>query len=226
MTSAPVDLGDLGHRVDEADLRGEERVRRRPSRARPSRSRSTSRGVPAAERGRVDLVEHVAPHAGRRPRRRAGRARACPSRRTPRAGTRGSTRGSLPTRLCDDRRRVARPCRPARCSCRRRGRPRRGTAAARRSRRRRTAGRRRSTSVDCGVPTATKCTVAPAASAMSVVKRSRPVATAGREDLGQARLEERSGRPPRAARSCAGSTSIPTTSWPSSAIAEAWTAPR
>ena len=217
-------IGDLGHRVDEADLRGEERVRRD--------LHELGGGVVGDDAGRARLdrrAVHVIEHGCRvlvaRRRTRADRARACPSRRSPRAGTRGSRRAR---RAAPPRRGAPRaepPCRPARCSCPPRGRRRPGAAAARRTRRRRTAGRRRSEPAAWGVPTARKCTSASAASAMSVLNRSRPLAVAEVRISGRPGSKN-GGRPAASAAILRSSTSMPTTSWPSSAIAAACTAPR
>ena len=78
---------------------------------------------------------------------------------------------------------------------------------------------------DCGVPTATKCTVASAASAISVENRSRPVSRAEASTSGRPGSKN-GGRPAWSSWILPGSTSMPMTSWPSSAIAEACTAPR
>ena len=184
-------LGDLGHRVDEADLRGEEGVRRDLHELGGRVVGDEPRGAVGDRRG-VHLVEHasaasrssgdpvdepvglegvlhgvaLAQELGVPRERRALRASTTggePARRADRHGA-----------LADDEVALAQ----VRQQRRRPRHPRIEVGGVRRR-------------ADCGVPTATKCTVAPAASAMSVAE-SQSTGRDGRgEDLGQARLEER-----------------------------------
>ena len=120
-------LAQLGHRVDEGDLGGEEGVGRRLHHLGGGVVGDDLRGAALDDRAR--RPRRAARGPSRRPRRRgcrrpAGRGAGCPGRRSPRAGTPGSRPACAPGHLARDQRRPAGPrCPPARWTCRRRGRP-------------------------------------------------------------------------------------------------------
>ena len=123
VTSAPGRVAQLGHRVDEADLRGQVRVRRRLDQFRRGEVAHQPRN-PGAQQRLVDGIQRgrhaAAPPRLRAQRRRpsrparrtpAGPAPASPSPRCPAAGTPGSSRAARPAARPGCRR-ACRPCPP------------------------------------------------------------------------------------------------------------------
>ncbi len=112
-------LAHLGHRVDEADLGGQERVGRGLDQLRGGEVAAHHRH-PVADRERVDLLQQGQGLRRSGCRRPAGPAAACPPPRTPRAGTPGSRRPRPRPRPAPGP--AAAPpapsrCRPARWTC-------------------------------------------------------------------------------------------------------------
>ena len=113
-------LAHLGHRVDEADLGGQERVRGDLDQLGGGDVAADDRGA-VGERDLVDLLQDLQGAARSGCRRPAGRGAGCPRPRTPRAGTPGSRpprrrRRPAPARAAAPR--VPARCRPARSTCR------------------------------------------------------------------------------------------------------------
>ena len=224
-------LAQLGHRVDERDLGGQERV--------GGGLDQLGRGVVGDDQrrrrrptiARVDLVEQRrAPSSPSSP---VGQAVDQPvgvqgvlRRRSPRAGTPGSRPASRRAPSRRPARRAARRCRPARWTSRRPGRRAADVAAAPRPRRRRSARSAAYSPRFCGVPTQTKWTCA--SGGVGDVGGERQPARRQRcgQQLVEARLVERRLAALAAPRSWAASTSMPTTSCPSWAMHAACTAPR
>ena len=225
-------LAELGHRVDERDLRGEEGVRRRlhhlgggvvgdddracrrrRSARRPRRSSARSRRRPASRQA-VDEPVGVQGVLD-------GEALA-QELRVPRQHRRRRPAAAI------QRRPAGPPCRPAPSTSRRRGAGRRYGAAATRPPPRRSAGRRRTRPRFCGVPTQTKCTSRVRRAVGEVGGEAEP---AGRQRARRAArrrpglVERRLGRRQRR-RPCPRRRRCRRPSWPSSAMEAACTAPR
>ena len=189
VTSAPAASQTLGDRVDERDLRRQERVRadldqlggrqvaddhgacpRRSDPRRPARSSASACGRRAAQDDAVG-VQRVLHRLALAQELRVPHQLGAHARRAPRRPPASRSRAAVPTGTVD-----LPTMSPSWVRCR-------AMAVRRRLHVRRSAAW---LVLDCGVPTQTKCTSAqPTASATSVVNRSRPVATCSARSSGR-----------------------------------------